>query len=130
MSDFANYHPMEILVLEDNKVNMKVVDLMLRRLGHHPSFSSDGNGGRRTYMDLRPEVMFMDIQKPVMDGIQYAREIQSRENGFACDIIGLSARVLKDTRNEAKSFGFNEYLFEPVYAPSLKKRSRKPTLGC
>ncbi len=63
----------------------------------------------------------MDIQMPVMDGIQSARKIRSLENGFACNIIGLSANVLEDTRNEAKTVGFNEYLFKPVNVPSLKK---------
>lgn len=121
LSDFAKNHPMEILVVEDNKVNQKVVDLMLRKLGYRPSFASDGDEGWRTYMNLRPEVVFMDIQMPVMDGIQSARKIRSLENGFACNIIGLSANVLEDTRNEAKSVGFNEYLFKPVNVPSLKK---------
>lgn len=121
LSDFAKNHPMEILVVEDNKVNQKVVDLMLRKLGYRPSFASDGDEGWRTYMDLRPEVVFMDIQMPVMDGIQSARKIRSLEDGFACSIIGLSANVLEDTRKEAKSVGFNEYLFKPVNVPSLKK---------
>lgn len=121
LSDFAKSHPMEILVVEDNKVNQKVVDLMLRKLGYRPTFAADGDEGWRCYMDLRPEVVFMDIQMPVMDGIQSARKIRSLENGFACNIIGLSANVLEDTRNEAKSAGFNDYLFKPVNVPGLKK---------
>jgi len=108
----ANY-PFKILVVEDNPVNQQILLLMLDKLGYQGE--TVGNGleavnalNRQTY-----DLIFMDIQMPIMDGLtacQHIRQLPERNPW----IIGLSANAFKESRDAALKSGMNEYLTKPL----------------
>jgi signal transduction histidine kinase/CheY-like chemotaxis protein/HPt (histidine-containing phosphotransfer) domain-containing protein len=117
-SNFASQHPLQILIVEDNPVNQQVLLLMLERLGYRGDTASNGleavNAVKRQFYDL----VFMDIQMPVMDGLTACQHIRQlpKNNPW---IVGLSANVFRESRESALSAGMNDYLTKPLQIEEL-----------
>ena len=124
---FSEQFPLRILIAEDNKVNQRVVKLILKKLGYEGDFVENGQQALNRYEAELPkdpyDIILMDIQMPIMDGICAGKEIRAVERVSAfeheCCIIALSANVLDETRNEAMQVGFNDYLCKPVKVETL-----------
>jgi PAS domain S-box-containing protein len=117
-SDFASSYPFQILIVEDNTVNRQILLLMLERLGYKGDAVANGlesvNALKRQAYDL----VFMDIQMPIMDGLtasQHIRQMSDRDPW----IIGLSANAFKESRETALSAGMNDYLTKPLQIEDL-----------
>jgi signal transduction histidine kinase/CheY-like chemotaxis protein len=122
--DFSAEYPLKILVAEDNKVNQRVVSLIFKKLGYTADFVENGQSAVEKYMEAYHEspydVILMDIQMPILDGIQATRKIRALEEDRKCCVIALTANVLDETREEAMRSGFNDYLCKPVKIDILK----------
>ncbi len=116
--DFASSYPFQILIVEDNVVNQQILLLMLERLGYQGDAVANGleaiNALERQFYDL----VFMDIQMPIMDGLTACRHIcqMPERNPW---IIGLSANAFKESRETALSAGMNDYLTKPLQIEEL-----------
>jgi signal transduction histidine kinase/CheY-like chemotaxis protein len=112
---------LRILVAEDNKVNQKVVSAMLKRLGHFPTIVDNGQSAVDE-IELRHDdydLVLMDVQMPVMDGIDATKEI--RNNGYGesdLPIVGLTASMQNVDWNQ---IGMNDCLKKPIRMVDLKK---------
>jgi signal transduction histidine kinase/CheY-like chemotaxis protein len=111
---------LRILVAEDNKVNQKVVDAMLKRLGHFPTIVDNGQlavdeiESRRDDYDM----VLMDVQMPVMDGIDATKEIRNKGYGeYDLPIVGLTASIQNVDWNQ---IGMNDFLKKPIRMVDLK----------
>ncbi len=117
-SNFASQHPLQILIVEDNPVNQQVLLLMLERLGYRGDTASNGleavNAVKRQSYDL----VFMDIQMPVMDGLTACQHIRQLPESNPW-IVGLSANVFRESRESALSAGMNDYLTKPLQFEEL-----------
>ncbi|MFO7978074.1 MAG: PAS domain S-box protein [Bacteroidales bacterium] len=119
---------MKILLVEDKPVNQKVVKMMLSNLGCEVLLANNGkeaiekvkghiaNGSDRTDFDL----IFMDIQMPVMDGLQ-ATSILRQEYSNLPPIIGLSANVMAAEANLMFQTGMDDFLLKPVKTEDLRQ---------
>lgn len=108
-----------VLLVEDNHINQVVAGELLKSLGL--SFDTAENGEQavakvlsgRTY-----DLVFMDIQMPVMDGYQATRSI--REKGYKNLVIcGLSANALQQDFDKAREAGMNDYVTKPIEQRAL-----------
>mmetsp|Transcript_28476 Transcript_28476/g.77109 ORF Transcript_28476/g.77109 Transcript_28476/m.77109 type:complete len:1175 (-) Transcript_28476:119-3643(-) len=125
---------MNILVAEDNKINQKLVANMLKRMGHKSTlvengrqaidmivkqnsqeqFSTEGSSSR----NMRFDAVLMDIQMPVMDGLEATRRL--RTMGYSdLPIVGLTASV---KRSDYIELGFNDWLPKPILMKDLKAK--------
>ena len=108
---------LHVLVVEDNIVNQKVVCSMLRRIGHKYTICENG----KVAVDLVTskneafDVILMDVQMPVMDGLEATRLI--RQAGLTLPILGLTAEI----RAMEKDVGMNDCLSKPIRLPDLKQ---------
>ncbi len=125
---FSERFPMRILIAEDNKVNQRVVKLILKKLGYEGVFAENGLQAFNEYkasFEMNPyDLVLMDIQMPIMDGItsgKKIREFESEMDVKGCCIVALSANVLEETRSEAMAIGFNDYLCKPVKYDTLQE---------
>lgn len=109
------------LLVEDNHVNQLVAGQMIANLGL--TFDVVDNGQKavdRIKRDYQYDIVFMDVQMPVMDGYAATREL--RNLGFTDLIIcGLSANALKEDIELANNAGMNDYLTKPIEAEDLIK---------
>jgi signal transduction histidine kinase/CheY-like chemotaxis protein len=105
-------HPLNILLVEDNPVNQKLVCAMLKKTGITVDTAENGLEAVQKTREHAYDLVFMDIQMPVMDGIQATREI--REGFPNLPIIAMTAHALKGDREICIAAGMNDYLSKPI----------------
>ncbi len=110
--------PRRILLVEDNRVNQIVTLKMLEKMGCKADLAENGQQAVEIQRENPYELILMDIQMPVMDGLEATRQIRS-ESGETPFIIGLSAHALKENRDEALACGMNDYLTKPLKLKEL-----------
>lgn len=112
----------KILVVEDNKVNQKVVDRLLVRLGCYVACVGDGVQALKILEEETFDLVLMDFQMPIMDGLtatEHIRRLQSPVSEIP--IIGLTANVIQREKERALRIGMNDYLSKPIVFDDLKK---------
>jgi len=114
------------LVVEDNLVNQKVTEALLRKFGFQTECVTNGTDAvRRIKNDHEGyDVILMDCQMPMMDGYDATRMIRDWEQGngqSGVPIIALTADVSEDTEKACKEAGMNDYLTKPVRRDTLRE---------
>ncbi|MFN3555270.1 MAG: two-component regulator propeller domain-containing protein [Bacteroidales bacterium] len=112
--------PLKILLVEDKKVNQLVIKLILEKMGLQVTLAEHGQKALEVYKPGIFDLVFMDIQMPVMDGITATRALRTRYTDLP-PIIGLSANAFEGDREKYLSQGMDEYVTKPVSAESLKR---------
>mmetsp|Transcript_26899 Transcript_26899/g.39791 ORF Transcript_26899/g.39791 Transcript_26899/m.39791 type:complete len:666 (-) Transcript_26899:35-2032(-) len=107
---------LRILVAEDNKVNQKLISKMLSRLNHTSKIVVNGLEAVREVQEHAYDLVLMDIQMPIMDGIDATKEIRSK--GMTTPIIGLTASVY---RTDFMDLGLDGWICKPVRLGDLQK---------
>lgn len=117
----AKVQGLHVLVAEDNKVNQKLLSNMLKRMGHNSEMAINGKEAMDMVIQKQQEgslydVVLMDIQMPVMDGLEATRRL--RALGFEdLPIYGLTASV---ARNDYQELGFDDWIGKPIPMKDLK----------
>ncbi len=114
-------HPLQILVAEDDRMSLKLIQDMLRRLGYRAEFVEDGRRMVERACGGDPfDVILTDIQMPEMDGLEAAAEIRKRlARDHQPRIIALSANASDVRRRAAVEAGLDEFLGKPFRATDL-----------
>jgi PAS domain S-box-containing protein len=116
----------EILLAEDSEVNRMVAVNMLERLGCHVSVASNGEAAVKAATQTRYQAIFMDIQMPVMDGLQAAREIRAQEApGQHVPIIAVTANAMRGDRELCLNAGMDDYISKPFNFEHLEAAVKK-----
>jgi signal transduction histidine kinase/CheY-like chemotaxis protein len=112
--------PLRILIVEDDKVNLMVLDLMLKEKGHFVESATNGSEALLLHAKNQYDVIFMDIQMPIMDGIEATAKIREREGKSRhTPIIALTAYALVGDREKFLSYGLDEYIPKPIKMSEL-----------
>ena len=106
---------LDILVAEDQAINRKFMEVMLKLMGHQVRFAENGEQAVAEVRRAVPDVIFMDLQMPAMDGLEATR-ILRLEPGAASTlpIIALTADAFEETHQRALAAGMNSFLSKPV----------------
>lgn len=106
----------EILVVEDNLVNQKVAVGMLKRLRCEVTVAKDGQEALDILAQRSFDLIFMDCQMPVMDGLQATRLIREREQNAdrSHPIVAMTAHALEEHRQASLASGMNDHITKPV----------------
>ena len=108
------------LVVEDDRFNQTVARRLLERAGCEVIIADNGRSGVQRVDDARPDVVFMDVQMPVMNGLEAARVIRTEENGgLRRPIIGLTASTTAGARQRCFDAGMDGYLKKPVQLSAI-----------
>jgi PAS domain S-box-containing protein len=127
--------PLSILVVEDNRINQLFLNAALTKTGHSVEIAKNGaeavEAVRRRFAGKEPlDVVLMDIQMPVMDGLQAARAIRELDGpAAALPIVALTAFAMKDDRERFLSAGMNGYVSKPVDFSALASELKRICLG-
>ena len=108
--------PLRILLVEDNEISRNVAVKLLRTKGHTLETARDGREAVETWEKGGVDIILMDVQMPVMDGIEATRIIRERETsgGIRTPIIALTAHALREDREKLLSLGFDGYVSKPM----------------
>jgi len=114
---------LSILVVEDNAVNRRVVQMMLEQLGYsNIVIVPDGENAVTAAVDVDYDVILMDIQMPGMDGLEATRQIRKHTRDTEKPwIVALTAGVMEDERQSVFDAGMNGFLPKPIKIEMLKE---------
>ncbi len=122
-ADFASRHPLRVLVVEDDKVNLKLILILMRRLGYEPLSATNGREAVELQRREHPDCILMDLQMPEMDGIEATQKIRAEERASPGDnpafISALTANIFPADRQRCLDAGMNGYLNKPVRLADL-----------
>ncbi len=112
-----------VLLAEDNKVNQRVGQSVLEKLGCQVEIAGDGRAAIAAVQGAQYDVILMDLHMPGVDGLQATREI--RKLGVATPIVALTASVELETRNACAQAGMDGFVSKPFHpgevASALKR---------
>jgi two-component system, sensor histidine kinase len=115
---------LRVLVAEDNEVNTLVITAMLERLGCDYEHCENGRDAVSAFERSEFDVVLLDIQMPVMDGLEACLEIRSRWPDRQVPIYALTANAFEGERKRASDAGMNGFLTKPIRATDLAQALR------
>jgi len=118
------YSGTRVLLVEDNAVNSMIAEAFLRQLGLLPHCSANGVEAVAACLEAAPALVLMDLQMPVMDGLQATRQLralQAEKRLPPFPIIALSAHAGESDRQEAQAAGVDGYLTKPFLLDDLRR---------
>jgi CheY-like chemotaxis protein len=119
---FSDRPFLRILLVEDNIINQKVATRMLERIGYEAEIASNGVEAIAAVKQRPFDVIFMDVQMPVMDGLEATRNIREMDGPFAQPwIIAMTADVVNDAINACLEAGMNDFISKPTTINTLAK---------
>ncbi|MFN9432615.1 MAG: ATP-binding protein [Acidobacteriota bacterium] len=114
-----NLQRLRILLVEDNIVNQKVVMAILSKLGLQVEIAVNGLESLAALRRKRFDLVLMDLQIPLMDGIEAPRKIREELRLVNLPIIAITAHAMKGDRERCLKAGMNDYLAKPMDSSTL-----------
>jgi len=118
---FALSAPLKILVAEDHKINQMLIKKILNKLGYNPKIVGNGRLAIEASLNESFDVIFMDIQMPVLDGVAATKEIlkdwAAHKEVF---IIAMTANAMKGDRENYIAAGMHDYISKPFLINDLQ----------
>jgi PAS domain S-box-containing protein len=112
--------PARILLVEDVDINQELARLILERAGHRVDVAFDGGEALRALQAAEYDLVLMDVQMPVMDGITATQRIRAMDGPLASiPIIAMTANVLPDQIAKFKRAGMNDHVGKPFQVGEL-----------
>ena len=118
-----NSRPLSILLVEDNALNQRVASQLLSRDGHQVTLADDGQQALELLANQNFDLVFMDMQMPVMDGLTATRAIRSREQATGSQrhtVIAMTANAQDSDRDDCLAAGMDDFLTKPLNAGQLR----------
>ena len=115
---------MSVLVAEDNAVNKTIVEAMLRQLGHGITLVSNGREALDALSKDHFDLVLMDCNMPVMDGLEAARLLRAGAHGVRdvnVPVIALTANAMDGDREQCLAAGMDDFLAKPVSIAALRQ---------
>jgi len=116
---------LRILVADDNLTNQKLIGLYLKKLGEEADFAENGKQVLELLEKKEYNLIFLDIQMPIMDGVQTIKELKSNEKYKKIYTIALTAHALKGDAEKYISYGFDDYMSKPLDLNKMKEKINK-----
>lgn len=112
---------LEILVAEDNKVNQRIIQAILERKGHRVTLVENGEDALKNILANNFDLVLMDVQMPVLDGVGATEKIREREkvNGGHIPIVALTAHAFSGDREKYLKHGMDGYVSKPIRQKEL-----------
>ncbi len=120
----ANRLPMNMLVVDDNVINQKVLLSLLQRMGYSAAVANNGLEALEAVQNKTYDLVFMDVQMPQMDGLEATLRIRKLERDNPDRpkilIIALTARTMPGDRERCLDSGMDDFLSKPVRTEALQ----------
>jgi CheY-like chemotaxis protein len=108
-----------VLIAEDNAVNRELLHELLELRGYTVLEACDGQEALRIIEQTHPELLFLDIGMPVMDGFAVIRRIRENPRLAKLPVVAVTAYAMRGDRERILNSGFDGYLSKPVSSSSL-----------
>ena len=109
--------PLQILLAEDTEINKRLVADLLKKWGHTTIVAKNGQEALSALANQTVDVILMDIEMPVMDGLTATRIIREQERAAKkthIPIVAMTAHALKGDRERCIEAGMTDYISKPI----------------
>ena len=112
---------LSILLAEDNVVNQRLISRILEKMGHSVMVANDGAAALVMLAQRDFDLVAVDMQMPIMDGVEATRKIRLNELGTArhMPIVAITANAFEDDRRKCFEAGMDGYVVKPVSAKAI-----------
>ncbi|MFV8328299.1 PAS domain S-box protein [Flavobacterium sp. ZS1P14] len=119
----------KIMIVEDNKINMLLLKTILKNLYSNATISEilNGKDAVNQFEILNPDIIFMDVQMPVMNGYEATKEIRMLKAGQHIPIIAITAGTEKEEKDKCIEAGMNDYISKPIIKGIIEETLSKWT---
>jgi len=111
----------EILVVDDNVDAAKSLSMLLRRLGQNTRIAHDGETALALIEERMPDLIFLDIGLPRLDGYEVARRVRERVDSNGVMLVALTGWGQEEDRRRSQEAGFDSHLTKPVDQATLRR---------
>ena len=121
---------MSFLCAEDNAINAEILEMLLETKGARCTICSNGQEIVDAFASVKPgeyDMILMDVQMPVMDGLEATRRIRNGENplGRIIPILAMTANAFLEDMQKSKEAGMDEHLSKPVDIAALEQTVKR-----
>ena len=121
---------MKFLCAEDNAINAEILEMLLEAKGASCTICSNGQEIVDAFASVKPgeyDMILMDVQMPVMDGLEATRRIRNGENplGRIIPILAMTANAFLEDMQKSKEAGMDEHLSKPVDIAALEQTVKR-----
>ena len=109
----------KVLIVEDDLKNQKLFRDILEKVGYKIILASDGEQGVQLAQAEKPDLILMDIQLPVKDGLTATREIKENQQISHIPVWALTAMAMKGDKELVRAAGCDDYISKPVQLSNL-----------
>ncbi|MBV8487948.1 MAG: response regulator, partial [Planctomycetaceae bacterium] len=109
-----------VLVVDDNKDSATSLGILLKSLGTEVQMVHDGATALETINSYQPDVVFLDIGMPGMDGVEVARQIRKRPDHEKMMLVAVTGWGQEGDRNRTREAGFDHHLVKPAPISALR----------
>ena len=109
--DFSKF---TFLICEDNITNSKIISKVLTKTNCQMDFAYDGKEALEKLRDNCYDIILMDMQMPVMNGIEVTAKINEEKNNFNTPVVALTANAMDEDRDACLNAGMNAFLTKPI----------------
>jgi len=103
--------PCKILLVDDVDINLAMLEIFLAPAGFDLSIASNGKEAVRIFSEFKPDIVFMDLIMPDMDGFEATRHIKSIDASIP--VIALTASIVDSVKAQALEAGVNDFMYKP-----------------
>src|SRR5438874_8014422 len=114
-----------VLVVDDDPDVARFVEVNLRSAGYDVTVASDGEEALERAVELRPDLVLLDIMMPKLDGFEVAERLRRDARTSSCSIIMLSAKGLSSDKVLGLASGADDYIIKPFDGSELLARVKR-----
>ena len=113
----------KILIAEDNLINMMLIKTILKNIFPKSQLIESRNGEEviQQYIETTPDLILMDIQMPLLNGLEATKRIRALNHNPSIPIIALTAGTLKEDKEICLSCGMNDFITKPIVKETIKE---------
>jgi PAS domain S-box-containing protein len=115
----ANQRQWRLLIVDDNADNRLLLETILNRVGFPIAQASNGEEAIEKFLSWQPDLIWMDMRMPVMDGYQATAKIRQLPNGDKVKIIAVTASTFKEQFNNIVNAGCDAVIHKPFQPPQI-----------
>ena len=108
-----------VLVVDDNEINRFLIKKILGKWGLSLDFAENGQLAVEKVLNKSFDILLMDIQMPVLNGLEATRAIRENESYKDLPIIAITATILQDDLDDIKAAGMNDFITKPFVPAEL-----------
>jgi len=124
-SDEKNLQGVSVLLVEDNLVNQLVAKELLLNMQAKVTIADNGQGALNLLTEQNFDVVLMDIQMPIMDGLTAAKHIRAQSKHQSLPIIAMTAHAREEDKQQSLAAGMNLHMAKPVTGQALLNSIKK-----